>query len=63
MSLEIIRKLMEKSFYKRLDKLQDDVFTVLQEIRSVSRTDSEVRNIIFLRDTEVERKSEHKHLG
>eukprot|EP00794_Sanderia_malayensis_P006139 gene6139-6845_t len=42
LSLEIIRKLMDKSFYKRMDKLQDDIFCVLQEIRDASRTDSEM---------------------
>ena len=42
LSLEIIGTLLSKNFYKRLDRLQEDVFTVLEEIRTVSRTDSEV---------------------
>jgi len=42
LSLEIIGILLSKNFYTRLDRLQEDVFCVLEEIRAVSRTDSEM---------------------
>ena len=42
LSLEIVGILLSKNFYTRLDRLQEDVFAILDEIRSISRTDSEV---------------------
>ena len=43
LSLEIIKRRVDRGLYKRLDQLQRDVFMVLERARKMSRTDSQVR--------------------
>ncbi|XP_067123626.1 protein polybromo-1 isoform X3 [Centruroides vittatus] len=42
LSLDIIKRRLDKGRYKRLDTFQDDVFEVFEHARNVSRTDSQV---------------------
>ena len=42
LSLEIIKRRVDRGLYKRLDQLQRDVFLVLERARRLSRTDSQV---------------------
>ena len=42
LSLEIIKRRVDRGLYKRLDQLQRDVFIVLERARKLSRTDSQV---------------------
>jgi len=42
LSLEIIKRRVDRGLYKRLDLLQRDVFLVLERARKLSRTDSQI---------------------
>jgi len=42
LSLEILKRRVDRGLYKRLDLLQRDVFLVLERARKLSRTDSQV---------------------
>ncbi|CAB4068399.1 PBRM1 [Lepeophtheirus salmonis] len=42
MSLELIKRRVDKGFYKRLDVLQKDVFSAFDRARSLTRTDSQI---------------------
>lgn len=41
-SLDLIKRRLDKGVYKRLDTFQEDVFTCLERARKLSRTDSEI---------------------
>lgn len=41
MSLDLIKRRLDKGVYKRLDRFQEDVFTCLERARKLSRTDSQ----------------------
>ena len=43
LSLEILKRRVDRGLYKRLDLLQRDVFLVLARARRLSRTDSQGR--------------------
>lgn len=42
MSLDLIKRRLDKGVYKRLDRFQEDVFTYLERARKLSRTDSQI---------------------
>lgn len=42
LSLDLIKRRLDKGVYKRLDRFQEDVFTCLERARKLSRTDSQV---------------------
>ncbi|XP_058446489.1 protein polybromo-1 isoform X2 [Malaya genurostris] len=41
-SLDLIKRRLDKGLYKRLDMFQEDIFTCLERARKLSRTDSQV---------------------
>lgn len=41
-SLDLIKRRLDKALYKRLDTFQDDVFLCLERARKLSRTDSQI---------------------
>lgn len=41
-SLDLIKRRLDKGLYKRLDIFQDDIFTCLDRARRLSRTDSQI---------------------
>lgn len=41
MSLDLIKRRLDKGVYKRLDRFQEDVFSCLERARKLSRTDSQ----------------------
>lgn len=41
-SLDLIKRRLDKGVYKRLDLFQEDIFTCLERARKLSRTDSEI---------------------
>lgn len=41
MSLDLIKRRLDRGVYKRLDRFQEDVFTCLERARRLSRTDSQ----------------------
>ncbi|XP_058823523.1 protein polybromo-1 isoform X2 [Topomyia yanbarensis] len=41
-SLDLIKRRLDKGLYKRLDLFQEDIFTCLERARKLSRTDSQV---------------------
>lgn len=41
-SLDLIKRRLDKVLYKRLDLFQEDVFACLERARKLSRTDSQV---------------------
>lgn len=41
-SLDLVKRRLDKGLYKRLDIFQEDVFEVLERARKLSRTDSQV---------------------
>lgn len=41
LSLDLIKRRLDKGVYKRLDRFQEDVFTCLERARKLSRTDSQ----------------------
>ncbi|CAG0881534.1 unnamed protein product [Darwinula stevensoni] len=42
LSLDMIKRFLDKGLYRRLDRFQEDVFAVLERARRLSRTDSQV---------------------
>lgn len=41
LSLDLIKRRLDRGVYKRLDRFQEDVFTCLERARRLSRTDSQ----------------------
>lgn len=41
LSLDLIKRRLDRGVYKRLDRFQEDVFTCLERARKLSRTDSQ----------------------
>lgn len=41
-SLDIVKRRLDKGLYKRLDRFQEDLFACLERARRLSRTDSQV---------------------
>jgi protein polybromo-1 len=41
LSLDLIKRRLDKGVYKRLDRFQEDVFSCLERARKLSRTDSQ----------------------
>lgn len=59
LSLEIIKKTLDKGKYRRLDQFQDDIFDVFERARKVSRTDSQVfEDTIELQSFFIKRRDE-----
>ena len=42
LSLDLIKRRLDKGVYKRLDRFQEDVFGCLERARKLSRTDSQI---------------------
>lgn len=42
LSLDIVKRRLDRGLYKRLDRFQEDVFGCLERARRLSRTDSQV---------------------
>lgn len=40
--MDLIKRRLDKTLYKRLDTFQDDIFLCLERARNLSRTDSQV---------------------
>lgn len=40
--MDLIKRRLDKTLYKRLDTFQDDVFLCLERARMLSRTDSQI---------------------
>lgn len=49
-NLDLIKRRLDRGLYKRLDDFQKDIFSVLERARNLTRTDSQVTTITFLRN-------------
>lgn len=63
-SLDLIKRRLDKGLYKRLDLFQEDVFSCLDRARRLSRTDSQVfEDSIELQSFFIRKRDEVRRIG